>query len=93
MEFEGWDMEDKAKYKKIIPFRMDDDFTYGNMSNGKKDKDKREKIRAEAKKETFALGYKGFNKFAFRIFVTKSKRLFDIENVPKLIVDAFCENK
>ena len=83
------------KYKRIYKFIFMKAFTYADMRKGHRDKEKREYIRKQA------LGsfpgnaaYVQGKKWAFRIHVKKSgKRRFDVENVPKLIVDAFCNER
>jgi len=83
------------KYRKIHDFTFKRAFTYADMRKGHTDKEKREYIREEAgihflKKAEGVLKWK----WAFRIHFKKSgKRRFDVENVPKLIVDAFCDNQ
>src|SRR5205807_1320722 len=57
---------------------------------GYKDKEKREKIRKQAARLPRNIP-EGVEKCAFRISVSVAdRRRFDIENVVKLIIDAFC---
>ncbi len=85
-----WDLDDETRYTKVHSFTIPKAFTYADMRAGHTDKDKREYIRAEAAKN-FPIDVPKVRWWAFRIFVRKSgNRPFDIENVPKLIVDAFC---
>jgi len=85
-----WNLNDEVKYVKVYSFSLPEAFTYADTRKGQTDKDKRERIRAKAA-EDFPDEIPNFKKWAFRIFVKKTgNRPFDIENVPKLIVDAFC---
>ncbi|MBI5970169.1 MAG: hypothetical protein HY884_03335 [Deltaproteobacteria bacterium] len=69
-------------------------FTYADMRKGHTDKKKREKIRKAAVKGFPKNLFSKTAKWAFKIVVEKSgKRPFDIENVPKLIIDAFCKKQ
>ena len=66
-------------------------WTYADMTPGRTDKEKREKIRDIAAKVMPADRPSGDSTWEFRICVRKAgRRPFDIENVPKLIIDAFC---
>ena len=86
-----WDLDDETRYVKIHSFTMPRAFTYADMRAGHTDKEKREYIRTEAAKN-FPNVIPMVKWWAFRIFVKKAGvRPFDIENVPKLIVDAFCK--
>ena len=85
-----WNLDDKSKYVKVHSFHLPEAFTYADTRKGHTDKDKRERIRARAAQD-FPNNIPSVNWWAFRIFVKKSGNIrFDIENVPKLIVDAFC---
>jgi hypothetical protein len=86
-----WQLDDDSVYVRVHSFDLLEAFTYGNVRKGQRDRDKRERIRARA-----ATGFPSSKPpghwWAFRIYVKKSgNRPFDIENVPKLIVDAFCK--
>lgn len=88
-----WNLDDEAKYVKVYSFSLPEAFTYADTREGKKDKDKRERIRKKVA-EDFPDNIPHVEWWAFRIFVKKSgKRDFDIDNVPKLIVDAFCRKQ
>ena len=88
-----WNLDDETKYIKILSFIIPKAFTYGDTRVGHTDKEKREYIRAEAAK-SYPDSTTGFQSWAFRIFIKKSGyRRFDIENVPKLFVDAFCKKQ
>jgi len=65
-------------------------FTYADMRPGCTDRDKRNSIRMAAF-DRFPETVPPAQWWAVRIFVEKSgRRPFDIENVPKLVIDAFC---
>jgi hypothetical protein len=91
MENKLWNLDDDTKFVHVHSFELQEAFTYGDMRKGCKDKDKRHRIRAKALErlpETIPTNVKCW---AFRIHVKKSgNRSFDIENVPKLIIDSFC---
>ncbi|NLT51445.1 MAG: hypothetical protein GXX85_11060 [Ignavibacteria bacterium] len=85
-----WNLDDENIYTKFYSFTINEAFTYGNMTEGQRDKDKRERIR-EAANNNFPNDRPENKKWAFRITFGKSGgRQFDVENVPKLIIDAFC---
>lgn len=88
-----WNLDDKLKYVLVHSFKFDDAFTYGDMRKGHRDSDKREIIRRAAS-ENFSGNVHNAQWWAFRIFVNKKgRRPFDIENVPKLIIDSFCKKQ
>jgi hypothetical protein len=88
-----WDLDDENEYLKIHSFNLKEAFTYADMRPGQTDKEKRERIRLAAN-HNFPINIPKVEWWAFRIFVRKvGNRQFDIENVPKLIVDAFCKNQ
>ncbi len=85
-----WNLDDETRYVKVHSFTMPRAFTYADMRPGHTDRDKREYIRTKAA-ESFPTNIPSIKWWAFRILVKKAGgRPFDIENVPKLIVDAFC---
>jgi len=89
----NWNLDDAVYYERVIAFTLPWAKTYGDMSKGKTDRDKREAIRSEANKKWAAMPGK-FKWWAVRIRVRKTgARPFDIENVPKLIIDAFCRQR
>lgn len=88
-----WNLDDEAKYVRVHSFSLPESFTYADTRKGQTDKDKRERIRAKAA-EDFPDDMPDVEWWAFRILVKKSgNRAFDIENVPKLIVDAFSKRQ
>lgn len=79
-----WNLEDEALYFKLLEVLVPYAFTWGH-----KDREKREAIR-----RAVASGFPGTvpeaRWWAFRLYVRKAgKQGFDVENIPKLIVDAF----
>lgn len=88
-----WNLDDKSKYFLAHSFEFNQALTYGDMRKGHRDIDKREIIREVASKN-FSNNKKDAQWWAFRIDVNKAgHRSFDIENVPKLIIDSFCEKQ
>lgn len=88
-----WDLDNEARYLKVHSFSILEAFTYADTRKGQTDTDKRERIRTRAA-EDFPDSIPTVEWWAFRIFVKKSgNRRFDIESVPKLIVDAFCRRQ
>ena len=88
-----WNLDDKNRYILVYSFEFSKAFTYADMREGFRDKDKREYIRSEAVKR-FPDDIPSIKWWAFRIFVRKTNsRPFDIENVPKLIIDSFCKQQ
>jgi hypothetical protein len=89
-----WQLENDSIYVKVHSFHLLEAFTYGNTTTkGQSDKDKRKRIR-QAAQRNFPVSIPQGQWWAFRIYVKKSgNRLFDIENVPKLIVDAFSKSQ
>lgn len=73
-----------------IEFEMPWAWSYADMTPGRQDK--RERIREIAAKVMAPHLPVSDVWWEFRIFVRKAggRRPFDIENVPKLIIDAFC---
>ena len=88
-----WNLDDDASYLKVLHLELPVVFTYADTRPGRTDRDKREMIRAAARLRMSneiprALWW------GFRIYVKKSGRgPFDVENVPKLIVDAFSKRQ
>ncbi len=88
-----WNLDDKSRYALVHSFEFPEAFTYADMRKGRRDKDKREYIRSKAAKN-FPINILEVQWWAFRIFVGKTgMRQFDIENVPKLIIDSFCKRQ
>jgi hypothetical protein len=81
-------LEQQKPYNSIIKFSYNASFTFGN-----KDKEKREQIRKAASLNISA-EIKKYKYYAFEIkVIKKGKRSFDLDNVPKLIIDSFCEKQ
>lgn len=86
------DLDDNNQYEKVVSARIDRAFTYGDTRPGHTDIKKREEIRQAARMHTD--GIPECQWWAFRIIVKKAgQRAFDIENVPKLYIDAFCRKQ
>jgi hypothetical protein len=87
-----WNLDDLHRYIPLGRFEMPWATTYGNTSPGHTDREKRERIREAA--EAGIWPRPDIKQWGFRVLVRKAgKRMFDIENVPKLIVDAFCKRR
>ena len=88
-----WNLDNTAAYSLVTKFEYDAAFTYADMRPGNTDKEKRELIRGFASL-SFPTEVPQAKWFAFRIIVQKGgTRAFDIENVPKLIIDSFCKKQ
>ena len=77
-----WNLDDESLYFRLLNVTVPYAFTWGN-----KDREKRELIR-KAVEPDFPADFPKARWWAFRIFASKRTR-FDVENIPKLIVDAF----
>jgi len=84
-----WNLDDQSRYFLIHRFDFPKALTWGD-----KDPEKREYIRSQAK-EGFPVAIPDLAWWAFRIYVKKNRRArkFDVDNVVKLIVDAFCRDE
>lgn len=81
-------------WEKVHSFSFQNAFTYADMRPGHTDREKRNMIREVAFQRFPGDIYSESKKWAFKIYVEKSgRRAFDIENVPKLIIDAFCKKR
>jgi Holliday junction resolvase RusA-like endonuclease len=88
-----WNLDDESKYVKVHSFSLPEAFTYADTRKGHTDKDKRERIRARAAKD-FPHELPIVKWWAFRINIKKTtNRRFDIENVLKPLIDAFCKRQ
>lgn len=88
-----WDLDDERLYIRVARFEIPWAVTYADTRPGHTDREKRERIResAAAALTTVPLEVK---QWGVRVLVRKAgRRRFDIENVPKLIVDAFCKRQ
>ena len=85
-----WNLDDSNKYMLVHSFEFPKALTWGDG-----DITKREYIRSQAAKSFSKENYSLIKAWAFRIYVWKAEnqKNFDIENVPKLIVDAFSEEQ
>lgn len=88
-----WDLHDERRYIPVARFDLPWAVTYADTRPGHTDLEKRERIREVASAAVSSIPPEA-KQWAIRIFVRKAgARRFDIENVPKLIVDAFCRRQ
>src|SRR5437867_11340799 len=88
-----WNLDDGSHYLPVATFKLPWAWTFADMRPGHTDREKREHIR-EIAAPFLASVPAGITQWAFRIYVTKGGAgRFDIENVPKLIIDSFCERQ
>jgi hypothetical protein len=81
-------LDDPKCFVKVLDLEVQWAHSYADMRPGKTDRERRENFRtAAAGKIAQHLGVKWW---AFRIFVQKSGRLLDVDNVAKTIIDSFC---
>jgi len=90
-----WDLDDKSKYTLVLSIELPFAETWADIRPGKRDVDKRERLRALAEIQLAKSQSGQFEQWAIRVTVRKkqSRRAFDIENVTKPIIDAFCEKQ
>lgn len=81
-----WNLDETSQYFKLLSVRIPHAFTWGD-----KDREKRETIR-RAVAPSIPSVRPNARWWAFRLYVRKRIE-FDVENVPKLIVDAFCADQ
>jgi hypothetical protein len=88
-----WNLDDSSAYQRVLTFELPSASTWADMREGHRDVDKRNEIRKRASLAApFVIPTS--SKWAFRIQVWKNGlRPFDIENVLKPIVDAFCRKQ
>lgn len=81
-----WDFDSQKEFVLIHNFEIPAIYTWGD-----KDKDKRESIRRSAIRNFVRKRKSDFQWYGFRIKIKRNAagRELDIENVPKLILDAF----
>lgn len=81
-----WNLNDEALYCRVACIELPFAVTWGS----KNDPANRESIRLAALSHLATIS-NGISQWAFRIHVRKGGvRPFDLDNVPKLIVDSFC---
>jgi len=85
-----WNLDDNTKFFKLLSVQLPFVWTWGS----KEDKDKREQIRQEVAKD-FPQSIPDAQWWAFRIYAEKKigGQEFDVDNVPKLIIDALCKDQ
>src|SRR6185503_1126603 len=81
-----WNLDDPTNYFKLL--RADVPFAYAWGGN---DRFRRERIREKAA-EGFPKDVPPALWWAFRIYTRKAGS-FDVDNIPKLVVDAFCRRQ
>lgn len=85
-----YQLDDTDRFVKVLDFSVARAETYGNTDQGRQDHDKRARFRDDAMPHLKPIP-DGVLWWAFRITVRKSgRRPFDLENVPKPIIDSFC---
>jgi len=87
------DLDNNDLFVKVLEFELNTAFTYADTRPGHTDREKREEIRqvASRARPLQPITREQCQWWAFRIKVCKSGNVrFDIENVPKLFIDAFC---
>jgi len=85
-----WNLDDQTKYKKVLEVDLPWATTWGQTG---KYAQERERIRQLAAPLLTSKPV-GVEKWALRITVGKAgRRRFDVENVLKPIIDAFCEKQ
>ncbi len=86
----GLNLDDTSRFAKVLDLGVLWAWSYADMQPGRTDREKREKYREAAAERGIIRPAADPLWWAFRITVEKSVRLLDIDNVAKLIVDAFC---
>ncbi len=83
-----WDLNDERTYLRVVRFEM-----LWVKTHGADHRQKRERIREAAAPELASVPPE-IKQWGFRILVrrARNKKSIDIENVPKLIVDAFSKS-
>lgn len=84
-----WNLDDTSKYLKVHSFTFNDVFTFGSCD----DKGRREDIRKAAAKDFPKCINKDIKWWAFRISVRTPSGGIDVDNIPKIIIDAFCKKQ
>lgn len=88
-----WNLDDTSIYRRVLRIDLPWAQTWADTRKGHTDLEKRERIRAIAA-GVLTSPTPVAEKWAIRIQVWKrGGRPFDIENVPKVIVDAFCKRQ
>ena len=78
-----WDLDDQKTYFRLFSVIIRHAYTWGGG-----DRDKREDIR-KAAVGAFPASVPAARWWAFRLYARKTGAGWDIENIPKLVVDAF----
>ncbi|HUT31212.1 MAG TPA: hypothetical protein VMX13_15560 [Sedimentisphaerales bacterium] len=87
-------LDDANSFEKVLEFQLNEAFTYSSTASGHTDDpEKRERIRAAAQLclPPIHIDPNRYEWWAFRIKVNRcGQGQFDIDNVPKNFIDAFC---
>jgi hypothetical protein len=78
-----WNLDDDSRYFKLLSISIPHAETWGGF-----DREKRERIRA-AVIEQWSESVPAARWWALRLYARKAGAKWDIENIPKLVVDAF----
>lgn len=78
-----WDLDDKNSYFKLVSVTIPHAYTWGSA-----ERDKREDIR-KAVAPHLPRHIPPARWWAFRLYARKTGNRWDVENIPKLVVDAF----
>jgi len=85
-----WNLDDATQFVPVLDLHVPWAHTWADIRPGKTDRERREQLRSLAAKQIGAVPA-SVRWWAFRISVWKrGKRPFDVENVAKPIIDAFC---
>jgi len=83
-----WNLDDEDKYFKLFAAEIPYAYTWGCCDKGR-DRERRENIRRESVGE-FPRDIPKARWWALRIFAEKQGDGWDVDNLSKLVVDAFC---
>ena len=84
-----FDFDNQKYFMKVLDIQVPWAHTWADMRPGKTDRERRENYRREADGRLVAMLETPLW-WAFKIFVCKSGRQLDVDNVLKPIVDSFC---
>lgn len=85
-----WNLDDSARFVRVVFLEVPWAHTWADTRPGRTDRERRERLRRAAAGQVQPIP-QSVSWWAFRISVRKTgRRPFDIENVAKPIIDAFC---
>ncbi|WGO96669.1 hypothetical protein QFX18_11490 [Saccharophagus degradans] len=87
-----YQLDDKNIFVKVLDIEVPWAHTWADMRAGKTDLERRERYREYSDKHLSKFS-ENIEWWAFSIFVKKSGRLLDVDNVPKPIIDSFCQRQ